>query len=185
MAIELATTDYTDKTLYTDNSNAQSNRWFAIIDGMPGIEMKLHKFNVPTMSVGVTTLMHEGANMVNVAGDTFTVQPLEIQFIVDTKYRNFFHAYRWMYSNVSSPTADYRDITILMLDNQGNPQGVQFTYQDCFPIGLSQPELDADGNIHDVIANLVVENNGVTMTILDIDGTPISYPPEGYYTNRG
>lgn len=185
MAIELSSNDYTDKALYTDNSNAQSNRWFAIIDGMPGVEMKLHKFNVPSMSIAPTPLMHEGDTMVDIPGDTFHIEPLVIEFLVDAKYRNFFHVYRWMRSNVAQPSADYRDITILMLDNQGNPQGVQFTYSDCYPIVLSQPDLDSEGEHHDVIASLVMENNGVTMTIVGMDGQPLSYPEEGYYSNRG
>lgn len=172
-------------TNYHDHSNAQSNRWFGIIDGMPGVEFKLQNFTIPEMRIGQNDIMHEGDTIVTFPGDTFYVSDIPLDFIIDVNYHNFFHAYKWMRENVRRNDADVRDVTILMLDNQGNPQGVRLTYQDCFPISLAQPRLDSDGESHDLIATMVLKPNSIAMTIVGPDGEEIQYPPEDYYSSRG
>lgn len=176
---------YVNKNNYQDHSNAQSNRWFAIIDGMPGVEFKIQKFNIPRMQIGSTDTMKEGETMVTFPGDTFYVDDLEIDFIIDENYHNFFYAYKWMRENTRNNNPDVRDVTVLMLNNEGKPQGVRFTYIDSFPISLSTPNLDSDGESHDMVANLVFNTNSVIMTIVGHDGEEIQYPPEDYASGRG
>lgn len=174
-------TDYTDRSLYTEHSNAQSNRWFAIIDGMPGIEMKLHNFIMPALSIGITEIKHSGDTLVDIPGDTFRVDPVVLEFLIDARYLNYFHAYRWMRECVNRPAGDFRDITILLLDNQGNPQGVQVVYKDCYPTALEQLELDADGEVNDLIAVMTIETNGIEISVKGMDGKTMTYPEGDYY----
>jgi hypothetical protein len=159
-----------------DYNNAQSNRWYAVIDGFEGIKFRLARFTAPGLSIDNTSIKHEGDVMVTIPGDILNIDPIEIEFIVDAKWRNYFCAYRWMRKNLSLPEPDIRDITLLLLDNQGKPQGTEITYKDCYPISLRSVEFDAAGKTHDIVMSMGITLNDIDMTVRDDDGTALTYP---------
>ena len=108
--------------------------------------------------------------MVSVPGDTLYIDQVQLKFIVDVNYKNYFKTFEWLRYNLQSNYPDFRDITVMMLDNQGNPQGSQFIYKECYPVHLDQIDMTAqdDGVI---IVNMTIKTSDIELNVLDQDET--------------
>ncbi len=155
-----------------EHSNAQSNRWFAAIHGLQSVEMKLVDFTLPMLSVGVTDIGGGADTMLTLPGDRLDIDEIQLNFIVDKRYLNYYHCYMWMRENLKLPYPNLRDITISLLDNQNQFQGVTFTYTDCFPIMLAPVNLDAEGTTHDIVMGLTLKVGNMNMQIEANEDTP-------------
>lgn len=151
-------------------SNARSDRWFATIEGLPGIDLKLVDFTLPMISIGETDLGGPTYHRVKVPGDRLEYDEVQLNFLVDKAYGNYFTIFRWLKKNVTSPLHETRDITVHLLDNQGQPQGINITYINAWPIMLAPIALDSGGDTTDIQAalslkydDIVVEEQGIEL----------------------
>jgi hypothetical protein len=83
-----------------------------------------------------------------------------------------------MRSNVANNAPEVSDITVTLLDNQGNPQGTQVVYKECYPLALDQVELDSGGEVHDIIGTLTIVCNDLSMQVKLDEKTILSYPDD-------
>lgn len=150
-----------------EQSSAQSNRWFATIAGMPEVECKLTDFTLPMISAGTSDLGGPGNTRYEIPGDRISFDELQLNFLVDKKYYNYRLIYDWLMSSTQNVTAIYKDIHVHLLDNQGNPQGVVFQYEDCWPIMMAPIMLDAEGNVNDIVMGLTLKFTNFTISTDD------------------
>lgn len=151
-----------------EHSNAQSGRWLANITGLESVEYKLTEPSMPSINSGVTELGGRDDTVLFVPGDRISFDEIQLNFIVDRTFRNYYHCYKWIRGNVNRNDPILRDVTITLLDNQNQPQGVSITYRDCFPINISPPLLDSTGATTDMIV-------GITLKVSDME---MSHPDD-------
>lgn len=145
-----------------DTTTAQSNRWFASIEGLPSIEYKLVDFSIPMITSGVTELGGKFDVSLVVPGDRMSIDEIQLNFLVDKRYINYYHVYKWLRNNLNAVEPLFKDIDVMMLDNQGLPQGVTFHYIQCYPIMIAPVQLDSEGATTDIVV-------GLTLKVSDFD----------------
>ncbi len=155
-----------------EHSNAQSNRWFAAIEGLQSVEMKLVDFTLPMLSVGITDIGGGADTTLSLPGDRLDIDEIQLNFLVDKRFFNYYHCYKWMRDNLALPYPSLRDITVTLLDNQNQFQGVSFIYTECFPIMLAPINLDAEGTTHDIVMGLTLKVGGMDIHIESDIHTP-------------
>jgi hypothetical protein len=141
----------------TIQSNAQSNRWYAVIQGMPEVECKLTDFTLPMMSAGTIDLGGGGKTRLELPGDRISFDELQINFLVDKEYRNYESIYKWLLESTQGTQAIYKNIDVHLLDNQGRPQNIVFRYIDAWPIMMAPIMLDAEGSVTDIVMGITVK----------------------------
>lgn len=142
---------------HIEHSNAQSGRWVANITGLESVEYKLTEPAIPSINAGTTELGGRDDVVLFVPGDRISFDEIQLSFIVDKTYRNYYHCYKWIRDNVNRNEPILRDVTITLLDNQSQPQGVSITYKDCFPINVSPPLLDNSGATTDIVISMTLK----------------------------
>ncbi|ACV50056.1 gp3 tail completion and sheath stabilizer protein [Delftia phage PhiW-14] len=135
-------------------SNAQSNRWHAVIGGLKEIEYKLLDFTMPNLSNGVTEIPFSGPIALYQPGTRLSVDDLILNFQVDALWRNYLLCSLWLKANVGKDVPIVKDIEINLLDNQNQFTGTRVIYKDCFPFMIGPGLLDAQGAANDVNANV-------------------------------
>ena len=100
-------------------------------------------------------------------GDKITFEPLGVRFIVDEDMTNYQEIYNWMIQlGPGHDTDDYKDLVgasittsgfdsrggdyskmysdaTLIVNTSSNNANIEFTFEDCFPTGLSAVEFSA------------------------------------------
>ena len=133
--------------------NAVTNRWFATIEGLEGIEFKLKSFTIPSLNLGMIEL--GGSDMVGLkeAGERLMIDDIMLEYVVDADFANYEASINWLKSSITNGTADVRNITIELLSPQRKRMGVAIEYRDCFGIALTPLMLDNDGGV-EMVATL-------------------------------
>lgn len=135
-------------------SNAQSNRWSAVIGGIREIEFKLLDFTMPNISNGVTEIPFAGPVALYQPGTRMAVDDLILNFQVDEQWRNYLICALWLKVNVGKADPIVKDIEVNLLNNQNEFTGTRLIYKDCFPFMIGPGLLDAQAAANDVNANV-------------------------------
>ncbi len=146
-----------------EQSNAQSNRWYADIQGMKEISLKLIDFTMPMISAGMTDLGGPGLVRQYMPGDRIDLDTIQLNFLVDKKFYNWWLLYGWMKQSLNAGETAYKNVTLNLLDNQGRQQGVRMTFVDAWPIMMAPLPLDAVGAVHDLVMGLTLKFNDIIM----------------------
>ncbi len=146
-----------NSTKLTQQTNAHSGRWFATVTELESVEYKLVEPALPSINSGVTELGGRDDAVLFVPGDRIQFDEVSITFFIDELYTNYLSCYAWMRQNVNMNDPKLRDVTIVLMDAQGKPQGVSITYKDCFPINLSPIIPDNSGAVSDMTATLTMK----------------------------
>lgn len=110
-------------------------------------------------------------------GDKLTYGELSLSFIIDEKMSNWKEVHDWMvgiafpekfdqFKNLNESREGLRsDISLIIMNSNKNPN-IEIYYKDCFPINLSEIQLDTTQS--DLIypeANVTFAHNGYTINI--------------------
>ena len=116
-------------------------------------------FNIQTVQIPGVSTNSSTAETQNVFGrltntsEKLNYQDLELTFIIDEKMKNYFEILDWIKGTVfpdnfgqyrklkESPNGIISDISIVVVGSSKNAN-IEFTYKNCFPIGLSGILLD-------------------------------------------
>jgi len=131
-------------------NNFASGNWIATIPGMDDVTFKLRTCPIPGFMATPVQLPSPGKIMVTDTGDRIEYEEMMLEFFIDSRFRNYRKMYNWVNESVDQGVAKRVDITVQLLDNQKNPQGVAVVFYDAFAYGLSQVDTDTNSEIPDV-----------------------------------
>jgi len=121
------------------------------IERIPNIEYTAQKVNIPSLSApNVNTGSPIGA--LYQAGGSITFDDLSLSFIINEDMDNYLEIHKWLTGiNTPQSTDQYRkfDTTeniksdiIVTIQNSHKNSNMRIHYRDCFPISISDVQLD-------------------------------------------
>jgi hypothetical protein len=134
------------------DTNYLSTASFSIsIDRLPNVEFNTQKINIPSISSGNINTGSPLGNIFNV-GDRLEYDDLILSFIVNETMDNYLEITNWLigisapqessqYGKFPNGLTEKADIIILITNSHKNPH-LRITFVDCFPISLSDIQLD-------------------------------------------
>lgn len=122
------------------------------IKRMPSVEFFIQRLTIPSISSNPIT-QPTPLNPIFQQPDSLTYSELDVSFVIDETMQNYMEVFNWM-TSVSFPQSNeqfkqieeseeglYSDISVLIQNSHKNAN-IVFDFKNCFPIGLSQIELD-------------------------------------------
>ncbi len=135
-------------------NNAGSSNWLATIPGLEEVSFKLKTCPIPGFSVMPTEMPTGTPYIVSDVGDKADFEELGLEFYVDVNFKNYRKAFRWIMDDLKKGSASRRDITVELLDNQKNPQGLAVVFFDAYPYAMTQIDTDTNGDFPDLTVML-------------------------------
>lgn len=131
-------------------NDASSDKWMLSIGGTkrnyPFFTKKVTGFSIPGCSAqGEEGPKNRGEFMLDIKADTVMFEPLSFTFVVDEDYTNYKLLRKWLMDNAAVNIAEREDISVMLLNNQGKPQGVEMLFSNSRPINIGDIELDTTG----------------------------------------
>lgn len=133
-----------------NTNNAASSSWIANIPDMEEVSFKLRTCPIPGFMASPVILPVNATTQLKETGDRIEFEEMGLEFYVDSNWRNYRKVFDWINRCVNQGVADRRDITVQLLDNQKNPQGVNIVFHDAFPYGMTQVDTDTNNEIPDL-----------------------------------
>lgn len=130
-----------------NTNNASSSNWIAYIPGLEEVTFKLRTCPIPGFSASPVQLPGVGPVFLTDTGDRIDFEELGLEFFVDSDWKNYRKMMRWVTDSVNQGKAQRKDITVQLLDNQKNPQGLAVMFYDAFAYGMTQVDTDSNDEI--------------------------------------
>jgi hypothetical protein len=123
-----------------------------LIKRLPNVEFFTQRTMIPSIST-TAVLQPTRFNPIFRTPDQVNFSNLDVTFIVDEAMNNYMEMFNWIVSSANveshdnfnrinrSPEGLFSDITILILNSKKNPS-IEVTYRNCFPISLSDIQLN-------------------------------------------
>jgi hypothetical protein len=124
-----------------------TDNWILSIDGIDDFTYTIQAFNLPSVSIGNIPMPSKSHLIPNVSGDKVQFDPLNVNALLDSRFKGVEIINNWMIENARSNTPKVRDIIVTILDNLHTNQGLQIRFRDAFPINMSGADFDAPGDI--------------------------------------
>lgn len=134
----------------TNINNAQANKWVATIEGFEGITYKILGGVMPSIMTGITDLGGSDNISLAVAGDHITFDDLSIDFLIDEDYINYESVFNWVESNTRINEPVLRDLSIHLLDTNGNFRGIRVEFSNCWPTAVTGWPFDTENSDSDI-----------------------------------
>ena len=131
-------------------NNAGSSNWLAAIPGFDEVTFKLRTCPIPGFMATPVQLPVNDVTLLKETGDRIEYEEMMCEFFIDSDWRNYRKLKAWIENNVKAGFADRREITVMLLDNQRNPQGVNIVFHDAFAYGMTQVDTDTNNEITDL-----------------------------------
>lgn len=123
-----------------------------IIKRLPNVEFFTQRAAIPSIS---TTAVQQPTrfNPIFTTPDQVNFSNLDLSFIVDEAMNNYMEIFNWIISTAnveshdrfqrlkSSPEGLFSDVVVVILNSKKNPS-IEVTYKNCFPISLSDVQLN-------------------------------------------
>lgn len=139
-------------------SNAQSGNWVAAIAGFEDVVFKLKSFTIPSITVGQSDIGGKSQNIsLQVPGDHIIQDELSFDFFIDSNFRNYMKILRWLKYNSKVDQPLFADVTIMLLDGTGRPQGVDILFRNAWVMSLSPVLLDVENSDTDMFTNAIMK----------------------------
>lgn len=123
-----------------------------VIQRLPHVEFATQKVQIPSLSMGSPPQASPLLNIYQIP-DRIEYSELDISFLIDEDMSNYEEILRWLEGmgapqssnqrlNLQNSKAGFKsDITVIIENTSRNPN-IEFTFTDCFPVGLSGITLD-------------------------------------------
>lgn len=133
-----------------NTNNASSSNWVAYIPGLEEVTFKLRTCPIPGFMATPLQLPINGPVFLSEAGDRIEYEELGIEFYIDSDWKNYRKMKRWVIDCVTQGVAQRKDITVQLLDNHKNPQGLAVIFYDAFAYGMTQVDTDSNDEIPNI-----------------------------------
>lgn len=145
------------------------------VERLPNVEFFTQKAMVP----GITLTPAPQPTPLKVlynTPDTLEYGDLDLSFIVDENMNNYFEILSWIeglgtpensnqYANLESSKYGLTSNITVLIQNSNKKSNIAFHFKECFPIGLSQIDLDlTQPDINYIECNVTFKHNGFTYT---------------------
>lgn len=134
----------------TQLNNAHSNKWVATFEGMEGLTYKIVGGIMPAATTGITELGGSENVSLSVPGDHITYDDLSIDFLIDEDYINYAGVFNWLEENTRVNEPTLRDMSIHLLDTNGNFRGIRVELINCWPTAIMGWPIDNENADSDV-----------------------------------
>lgn len=138
-------------------NNASSGNWLATIPGFEEVTFKLRTCPIPGFSSSPLSLPTSAQYLLPDTGDRINYEELMMEFYIDDNFRNYRKIHDWVKRSVANGVADRRDITVQLLDNQRNPQGVAVVFFGAYAYGMTQVDTDVNNEIPDLTCAIMLK----------------------------
>jgi len=122
------------------------------IKRLPNVQFFTQKTSIPSVSTTAVVLPTR-FNPVYVTPDKVAFSNLDLSFIVDENMNNYIEIFEWMISSAfpadhnqykkikESDEGLFSDISVIIMNSKKN-SNIEIAYTNCFPISLSDVQLD-------------------------------------------
>lgn len=126
-------------------SRAQSANWALVVEGMDVDITFLKDFVIPSTTIGVTEIPVPADNRIlRIPGDRIVFDDLQVEFFVDSKFKNLRRMSEWVRNNTNEHEPITRNVTVHLLDGDGKWQGVAIEFRNAWPFTVSPLPLDSE-----------------------------------------
>jgi hypothetical protein len=151
---------------YTSENNAFEKSFQFHIDKFPAMSYKVTKVNLPGMEVGEVPVPNAFTPFAE-PGETLSINKLQLEFIVDESFFNYFSLVSWMRSITfaedfegftelveqfsaagvydSQNDATFSDAVLNLYTNTMENAGVRVVFKDCWPSSVGDLSFDSQG----------------------------------------
>lgn len=149
------------------------------------LEMAVFKANIPTVSAPSKSVPFGGGGVLRTPGtriDEYT--PLDVQFVIDSRYRNYNLLHKWItklpdtgdgdLSEVPKPDNIKATFALYALDEYKRPV-VRFLFEDAFPTSLGGFDLNTRNQGDDIIGSITFDFNRFSVKLIDPESNNIEF----------
>lgn len=153
----------TELNTVTSINTLQPANFTMLFDKIPNTEFHVRQVPLPTITLGVESLGYPDVPL-HVPSDIVSFEPFSILFVVDETLTNWLEILNWMlefrYKNLDWDDMT-SDATLLLKD--GDLKVVrEFTYENCFPITLSEVTLSYTDETPEYLCSAVFQYDKFT-----------------------
>jgi len=153
----------------TNLNNAHGNKWMAVFQGMEGLTFKIISAVIPSASAGVSELGGSENVSLVVPGDHVVLDDLSFDFLIDEDFRNYEELYEWLLACTTENEPTLRDLSIHLLDTNGNLRGLRIDFTNAWPVVLTGFLFDIENLTSDLQSSVQIKYERMKFARSDVE----------------